>query len=156
MDKKKVVTRMKDSGQGKIVLLVEDSSDHAFLIKRAMISVYQDLQIFWVKDGQEALDFIMIQKITPDLVLLDIKMPRMNGFELLNILKGNQETKYIPVVILSTSANKKDVAKAYSLGTNCYLSKPVEIRNFRLRLKIIPSYWLYTNLLPKEQYEEGS
>ncbi|MFX0050224.1 MAG: response regulator [Candidatus Hodarchaeota archaeon] len=145
---------MMDSGQGKIVLLVEDSPDHAFLIKRAMMSVYQDLEIVWVKDGKEALDFIMKQGRKPDLVLLDIKMPRMNGFELLKILKTNKETKYIPVVILSTSANKKDVAKAYSLGTNCYLSKPVEVRDFRLKLKIIPSYWLYTNLLPRNQYNE--
>ncbi|MFX0172759.1 MAG: hypothetical protein ACFE9L_12650, partial [Candidatus Hodarchaeota archaeon] len=63
---------------------------------------------------------------------------------------------YIPVVILSTSASKEDVTKAYSLGTNYYLLEPVEIRDFRLRLKIIPLYWLYTNLKPGNKYEEVS
>lgn len=142
---------MTDSRQGKVVLLVEDSSDHAFLIKRAMMSVYQDLNFLWAKDGQEALDIVIKQDIKPDLVLLDIKMPRMNGFEVLETLKRNKKTSFIPIVILSTSANKKDVLRAYSLGTNCYLAKPIEIEDFRSKLKTIPLYWLFTNCIPKNQ-----
>ncbi|MFX0184775.1 MAG: response regulator [Candidatus Hodarchaeota archaeon] len=142
---------MTDSGQEKIVLLVEDSSDHAFLIKRAMMSVYQDINFLWAKDGQEALDIVIKQNTIPDLVLLDIKMPRMNGFEVLETLKRNKKTSFIPIVILSTSANKKDVLRAYSLGTNCYLTKSIEIEDFRSKLKTIPLYWLYTNFIPRNR-----
>lgn len=131
----------------KLVLLVEDSPDHAFLIKRAILTAFQELEFYWAKDGEEAVNLIIQNGLRPDLILLDIKMPRMNGFEVLKILKGNKETKYIPIVILSTSANKKDVSLAYSLGTNCYIAKPVEIAEFQAKLRSIPLYWLRTNIL---------
>lgn len=75
-------------------------------------------------------------------------MPRMNGFEVLEILNHNDDTKDIPIVILSTSANKKDVSLAYSLGTNRYIAKPVEIVEFQTKLRSIPLYWLRTNIIP--------
>jgi CheY-like chemotaxis protein len=84
-------------------------------------------------------------KIHPDLIILDIKMPRMNGFDVLRILKTNQETLYIPVVILSTSENENDITLAYSLYANSYIIKPIEITEFRSKLKSIPKYWLFTN-----------
>ncbi len=139
---------MIDSERKNVVLLVEDSPDHAFLIKRAISAAIQDLKIQWAKDGEEAVEFIIKRGLKPDLILLDIKMPRMNGFEVLRVLKGNKETKYIPIVILSTSANEKDVSRAYSLGTNCYITKPVEIADFQSKLKSIPLYWLRTNTIP--------
>ncbi len=139
---------MKDSERKNVILLVEDSPDHAFLIKRAMLSVVQNLEIQWAKDGEEAVEFVMKKGLEPDLILLDIKMPRMNGFEVLKILKSNKKTNYIPIVILSTSANAKDVSRAYSLGTNCYITKPVEIVDFNTKLKSIPLYWLRTNTIP--------
>ena len=139
---------MIDPERKKVVLLVEDSPDHAFLIKRAISAAIQDLKIQWAKDGEEAVEFIIKRGLKPDLILLDIKMPRMNGFEVLRVLKGNKETKYIPIVILSTSANEKDVSRAYSLGTNCYITKPVEIADFQSKLKSIPLYWLRTNTIP--------
>ncbi len=139
---------MIDPERKNVVLLVEDSPDHAFLIKRAISAAIQDLKIQWAKDGEEAVEFIIKRGLKPDLILLDIKMPRMNGFEVLKVLKGNKKTKYIPIVILSTSANKKDVSRAYSLGTNCYITKPVEIADFQSKLKSIPLYWLRTNTIP--------
>ena len=139
---------MIDSERKNVVLLVEDSPDHAFLIKRAISAAIQDLKIQWAKDGEEAVEFIIKRGLKPDLILLDIKMPRMNGFEVLRVLKGNKETKYIPIVILSTSANEKDVSRAYSLGTNCYITKPVEIADFQSKLKSIPVYWLRTYTKP--------
>ena len=139
---------MIDPERKNVVLLVEDSPDHAFLIKRAISAAIQDLKIQWAKDGEEAVEFIIKRGLKPDLILLDIKMPRMNGFEVLRVLKGNKETKYIPIVILSTSANEKDVSRAYTLGTNCYITKPVEIADFQSKLKSIPLYWLRTNTIP--------
>ncbi|MHA2243658.1 MAG: response regulator [Candidatus Hodarchaeales archaeon] len=139
---------MIDPKRKNIVLLVEDSPDHAFLIKRAISAAIQDLKIQWAKDGEEAVEFVIKRGLKPDLILLDIKMPRMNGFEVLRILKGNKETRYIPIVILSTSANEKDVSRAYTLGTNCYITKPVEIAEFQSKLKSIPLYWLRTNTIP--------
>lgn len=120
---------MTDLERKKLVLLVEDSPDHAFLIKHAILASFQDFKFQWAKDGEEAVDLIIRNGLRPDLILLDIKIPRMNGFEVLKILKNNDETKPIPIVILSTSANKKDVSLAYSLGTNCYIAKPVELLN---------------------------
>ena len=133
------------SSTKKKVLLVEDSSDHAFLIKRAINSEYQDIEIEWAKDGEEAVELIMEDNIKPDLIILDIKMPRMNGFDVLKILKTNQRTKHIPIVILSTSADKTDITLAYSLYANSYVTKPIEITEFRSKLKSIPKYWLFTN-----------
>ncbi len=133
------------SSTKKKVLLVEDSSDHAFLIKRAINSEYQDIEIDWAKDGEEAVELIMEDNINPDLIILDIKMPRMNGFDVLKILKTNQRTKHIPIVILSTSADKTDITLAYSLYANSYVTKPIEITEFRSKLKSIPKYWLFTN-----------
>jgi len=133
----------------KLVLLVEDSPDHAFLIKRAILAAFQELEFRWAKDGEEAVNLIIHNGLRPDLILLDIKMPRMNGFEVLKILKSKEETNYIPIVILSTSANKKDVSMAYSLGTNCYITKPVEIVEFQTKLRSIPLYWLRTNTIPQ-------
>ncbi len=72
-------------------------------------------------------------------------MPRMNGFDVLKILKTNQRTKHIPIVILSTSADKNDITLAYSLYANSYVTKPIEITEFRSKLKSIPKYWLFTN-----------
>ncbi|MFX0122795.1 MAG: response regulator [Candidatus Hodarchaeota archaeon] len=140
---------MTDLERKKLVLLVEDSPDHAFLIKRAILAAFQDLEFQWAKDGEEAINLILQNGLRPDLILLDIKMPRMNGFEVLEILKKNNETNYIPVVILSTSANKKDVSLAYSLGTNCYIVKPVEIVEFQTKLRSIPLYWLRINICPQ-------
>ncbi|MHA1969596.1 MAG: response regulator [Candidatus Hodarchaeales archaeon] len=133
------------SSTKKKILLVEDSSDHAFLIKRAIISEFHDLEIEWVQDGEEAIEVIIGAKNHPDLIILDIKMPRMNGFDVLRILKTNQETSHIPVVILSTSENDNDITLAYSLYANSYVTKPIEITEFRSKLKSIPKYWLFTN-----------
>ena len=133
------------SSTKKKILLVEDSSDHAFLIKRAIISEYHDIEIDWAKNGEEAVELIMKGTINPDLIILDIKMPRMDGFDVLRVLKTNQEKKHIPIVILSTSANKKDITLAYSLNANSYVTKPIEITEFRSKLKSIPKYWLFTN-----------
>lgn len=135
------------SSTKKKILLVEDSSDHAFLIKRAIISEYHDIEIDWAKDGEEAVELIMDNTINPDLIILDIKMPRMNGFDVLKVLKTNQKTKHIPIVILSTSTNKNDIIQAYSLYANSYVTKPIEITEFRSKLKSIPKYWLFTNRL---------
>ena len=143
-----------DPKQEKKILLVEDSQDHAFLIKRAISGTQPNLKVDWVKDGEEAVNSVLKEGIIPDLILLDIKMPRMNGFEVLKILKTNGRTKTIPIVILTTSANEKDVSRAYSLGTNCYITKPIEIVEFRTKLGSIPQYWLKTNIMPnqKEKY----
>lgn len=151
---KSVMWWMIDLERKKLILLVEDSPDHAFLIKRAILSAFHDLEFQWTKDGEEAVNLIVRNGLRPDLILLDIKMPRMNGFEVLEILKSNDETECIPIVVLSTSANKKDVSLAYSLGTNCYIVKPVEIVEFQTKLRSIPLYWLYTNTIPQMVVKE--
>jgi len=84
---------VKGKEQKKLVLLVEDSPDHAFLIKRAILAAFQELKFHWAKDGEEAVNLIIHNGLRPDLILLNIKMPRMNGFKVLETLKSNEETK---------------------------------------------------------------
>jgi two-component system response regulator len=146
--------RMTAQERRKLILLVEDSPDHAFLIKRAMLAAFQELEFLWAKDGEEAINMIVHNGLRPHLILLDIKMPRMNGFEVLEILKNNNETKCFPFVILSTAAKKKDGSLAYSLGTNCYIAKPVEIGEFQTKLRSIPLYWLRRNIIPQFKVKE--
>ncbi len=117
-----------------ILLLVEDEPDHAYLIMdELMENGYSANQILWVKDGQGAVDYLFKKgkykeknRARPGLILLDIKMPELDGFDVLKILKANDDVKTIPVVVLTTMGNSEDFEKALALGASGYLIKPVE------------------------------
>ena len=132
----------------RLLFIAEDNEDHAFLINRSLLASEENIDVKWAKDGQEIIDLIKNESQIPDLVLLDLKMPKKDGFEVLSFLKGNVETTKIPVLVLSTSNNEKDVHKAYQLGANCYITKPMEISKFRSKLSDIPKFWFHTTTLP--------
>lgn len=139
------------------ILLVEDSIDDADLTIRGLKKHGMANNLFHVMDGEEALDFIfatgkffgkrdVLQK--PKLILLDIKMPKMNGIEVLKKIREDERTRTTPVVILTASREDPDIKKCYELGVNSYIVKPVNFENFAEAIKSLGFYWLLLNQPP--------
>ncbi len=137
------------------ILFVEDSADDALLTIRALNKSGFINKLFHVKDGAEAMDF-MYRKgnyalrgaENPKLILLDLKMPKMSGMEVLEKIKSDADFKSIPVVILTSSKEDPDIKKCYALGANTYIAKPVESDNFFNVIKEIGLYWMVISQLP--------
>ena len=137
------------------ILLVEDSSADAEMTIRSLKRHGLANQLVWVKDGAEALDFIYCTGAFagrsnghPRLVLLDIKMPKVDGIEVLRRIKADERTRSIPVVILTSSAEERDIIESYQLGVNSYLVKPVEFSAFTEVVAQLGMYWAVLNRLP--------
>jgi CheY-like chemotaxis protein len=137
------------------ILLVEDNSNDAELTMRALKKHKVANRIVWVKDGQEALDYLFRQgayqgreDIKPRLVLLDLKMPRLDGIEVLKEIKRDERTKRIPVVIMTSSEEERDVALSYDLGVNSYVVKPVDFQALADVAGKAGYYWLAINQTP--------
>src|SRR5680860_422559 len=132
------------------ILFVEDSMDDAKLTIRALIKSGLTSKLHHVKDGAEALDYIYCKgvyasrdiKEHPKLMLLDLKMPKVSGLEVLEKIKSDPDMKTIPVVILTSSKEDPDIKKCYALGANSYIVKPVESDNFFQSIKEIGLYWM--------------
>lgn len=140
------------------IILVEDNLDDAALVIRALKKNNLANNLIHLKDGVEALDFVFgtgiyadkgLQDMTPKVMLLDLKMPRVNGIEVLQKMKNDPRTKSIPIVILTSSAEDPDVKKCYELGANSYIVKPVEFDNFSKAVSDLGLYWLIRNYPPK-------
>jgi two-component system response regulator len=140
------------------IILVEDNLDDATLVIRALKKNNLANNLIHLKDGVEALDFVFgtgayadkgLKDMTPKVMFLDLKMPRINGIEVLQKMKGDPRTKSIPIVILTSSAEDPDVKKCYELGANSYIVKPVEFDNFFKAVSELGLYWLIRNQPPK-------
>ena len=138
------------------ILLVEDNPDDARLTLRALKKNKLTNQLLVVHDGEEALDFIFArEKFSmraiddfPRVILLDLKLPKVNGLEVLKEIKKDDRTKFIPVVVLTSSKEESDIRKAYNLGVNSYIVKPVDFENFAITIREIGLYWLMVNIPP--------
>lgn len=138
------------------ILLVEDNQDDTDLAIHALRRDKLASNIFVVRDGAEALDFLFCTgpftdrsfDHPPKLVLLDLKLPKVDGMEVLRKLKGDARTKTIPVVIMTSSKEERDLANGYGLGVNSYIQKPVDFEQFRNTVKQVGLYWLLTNEAP--------
>jgi CheY-like chemotaxis protein len=139
------------------LLLVEDSINDAELAIRELKKHNLANNLFHVKDGEEALEFIYgegrytgVRSIDnmPKLILLDIHMPKVNGMEVLQKIKGDERTKSTPVVILTSSSEDPDIKKSYALGANSYIVKPVNFEGFAEAIKNLGFYWLLLNQPP--------
>ena len=135
------------------ILLVEDNLGDARLTKEALKEgkVYNNLH--WVKDGVEALDFLYKRgkykdAPKPDIILLDLNLPKKDGREVLSQIKQDPELRAIPVVILTTSAAEEDVLRSYDLHANCYVTKPVDLEKFITVIQSIDRFWLSVVTLP--------
>lgn len=139
------------------ILLVEDNPNDAELTIRALNKHNLGNNLVHVNDGAEALDFIFARgeysgnKIenTPKVILLDIKMPKVDGLEVLKQIKSDDRTKKIPIVMMTSSKEEQDVIKSYSYGVNSYVVKPVEFEEFAKAVADLGLYWLITNQSPK-------
>jgi CheY-like chemotaxis protein len=135
------------------ILLVEDNAGDYRLTQEALREgkVYNNLH--WAKDGVEALDFLRqrgshANAPRPDLVLLDLNLPKKDGREVLSEIKSDESLKTIPVVILTTSQAEEDILKSYHLHANCYVTKPVDLEKFIVVVQSIDRFWLTIATLP--------
>ena len=141
------------SAQPLEVLLVEDSPGDVRLTQEALKDAKVHINLRVVRDGIDAMAFLMREgeyatAPRPDLILLDLNLPRKDGREVLKEIKENQELKSIPVVILTTSASEADILRSYLLHANCYITKPVNLDGFLTVVKSIDNFWLSVVKLP--------
>jgi two-component system response regulator len=138
------------------ILLVEDNQDDMDLALHALQRGKVVNRIFVVRDGEEALDFLFCRgpfadrsfDHPPKLVLLDLKLPKVDGMEVLKQVKNDSRTKQIPVVIMTSSKEERDLVNGYALGVNSFIQKPVDFDQFRETIKNVGLYWLVTNHPP--------
>lgn len=138
------------------VLLVEDSPGDVRLTREAFRDANNSIQLHVANDGIEAMAFLRRQgqyahAPRPDLILLDLNLPRMDGREVLAHIKENEDLKTIPTVILTTSDAEADIVKSYELQANCYLTKPVQLEAFEALVKSINDFWLTKAKLPQQR-----
>jgi two-component system response regulator len=138
------------------ILLVDDSKDDVDLTLHALRSENLANHVFVARDGEEALDFLFCAgphaersfDHPPKLVLLDLKMPKVDGMQVLKQIKGDERTRTIPVVLMTSSREERDMVSGYDLGVNSYIQKPVDFDEFRKMVKLLGLYWLVTNRPP--------
>jgi len=131
------------------ILLAEDNSADAEMTLRALKRNNLANRVRWVKDGEEALEYLFGEGTRPPkLVLLDIKMPKVDGIEVLRRLKADPSTQRIPVVVMTSSNEDRDVVESYRLGVNSYIVKPVQFDAFMETVAKIGLYWVLTNRAP--------
>lgn len=142
----------------KILLLVEDNQQDELLTLRALKKNNILNKVDVVRDGQEALDYLFREgkyqhlkdRAYPEFILLDLKLPKVDGLEVLRRLRAHEPTRRLPVVILTTSVEDEDVKAGYDLGANSYVRKPVDFDEFVAAVKNLGMYWLVLNQYPPE------
>ena len=141
----------------KIILLVEDNPDDEVLTRRALKKNNIGNEIIVARDGVEALDYLFGQgayegrdlSVMPQLVLLDLKLPRIDGLEVLRRVRADERTKLLPVVILTSSREQQDLVDGYGYGANSYIRKPVDFAQFVEAVRQLGLYWLVLNETPQ-------
>lgn len=139
------------------ILLVEDNEDDAALIMRSLKKHNLTNQLVHVNDGAKALDFLFARgpykgreiNDVPKVVLLDLKMPKVDGLQVLREIRADERTRLIPIIIMTSSKEEKDIITSYKLGVNSYIVKPVEFENFAKAVAEVGLYWLMLNQPPK-------
>jgi CheY-like chemotaxis protein len=144
----------------KVILLVEDNPDDEALTLRALKKNHVLNEVVVVRNGLEALDYLFAtgayadrdRRVIPQLILLDLKLPKMDGLEVLRRIRADDRTRLLPVVILTSSDEERDVIAGYKLGANSYVRKPVDFTQFAEAVRQLQLYWLVLNeVLPNER-----
>ena len=146
------------------ILLVEDNADDEALTIRALRKNGIANELAVARDGVEALDYLFGQgawagrdsSLTPAVVLLDLKLPRIDGLEVLERMRADPRTRFVPVVVLTSSREEQDILKSYTLNVNSYVRKPVDFTEFTEAVKHLGMYWLLLNELPPQGAGGGS
>lgn len=138
------------------ILLIEDNQDHAFLTQKILRQSEHVSSVRVVRDGEEALELLERtqrhagdEHPLPDLILLDVKLPGSDGFEVLARIKANPTLALVPVVLLTTSARDEEIARGYRLGANSYVTKPIQFDEFAKKVRLIEEYWSQVSELPE-------
>ncbi len=139
------------------ILLIEDNEGDVRLIREAFKGSRIDNKFFVVYNGENAMDYLYSREEfagspKPDLILLDLNLPKKTGFEILEDIKSNPELKKIPVVVLTTSSSKEHIQKSYGLYANCFVTKPADFNEFVDVIKTIEEFWFNIARLPKAAY----
>jgi len=140
----------------KLILLIEDNPDDELLALRALKKNNITSNVFVVRDGLEAVNYLFAEgefadrdkNDIPDVILLDLKLPKLDGVEVLKRIRGNDLTCMIPVVMLTSSNEERDIMNAYKVGANSFICKPVDFEQFLEATKQIGTYWLGLNVTP--------
>ncbi len=143
--------------ENKTILIVEDSQDDKDLILRAFKKSNVQAKVVVLQDGAEALDYMYCagayqdkaQFDVPDLILLDLKLPKIDGKEVLEAIRKNSVFKLIPVIVLSSSGERNDLNDCYALGANSYIKKPIDFKRFLDIIEVTIHYWFYINEQPR-------
>ena len=141
------------------ILLVEDNEGDILLTLEALREARIGNEVDVVKDGDRAVQFLKKEgefkdAYTPDLILLDINLPRMDGFEVLAVIKSDERLSVIPVIMLTTSDSEKDILESYKHHANCYITKPVNFENFMNVIQTIKEFWINIVKLPNQNIYE--
>jgi len=145
-----------DAGGGRAILLVEDNPDDELLTLRALKKQNITNEVVVARDGAEALDYLFGSgpyagrdlSVMPQLILLDLKLPKVDGLEVLRRVRADERTRLLPVVILTTSREQQDLLQGYGLGANSYVRKPVDFDQFAEAVRQLGLYWLLLNESP--------
>lgn len=129
------------------ILLLEDDAIEVMKFNRVLNKLELNHKIIEANNGEQALDILKNKAIIPDIIVLDLNMPRLNGIEFLSILKNDEVLKYIPSIILSTSANHKDMMECYKIGIAGYILKPLKYEDYVDRIQKLLAYWSSNELI---------
>jgi DNA-binding response OmpR family regulator len=135
----------------KVILLVEDDPDHEVLTIRALNKSQIANEVRVARDGEEAINLLFGEKpIRPQVILLDLKLPKVDGLEVLRRIRSDATTRMLPVVVLTSSDEERDVVRSYQLGVNSYIRKPVNFTDFAEATRQLGMYWLVLNECPPQ------
>jgi two-component system, response regulator len=137
----------------KTIMFVEDDPNHVELMRLALGREAIECKIVVARDGSEALDYVLTTGesagqnagILPDIILLDLKLPKIDGLQVLKRLRGQERTRFIPVIILTSSDEARDLIESYKSGANSYIRKPIDFSKFCEAIRHIAEYWLFLN-----------
>lgn len=138
--------------ESRAIVLVEDNPDDEALTLRALKKNAIANEIIVLRDGAEALDYLMRGAALPQLVLLDLKLPKIDGLEVLRRLRSEPRTSLMPVVVLTSSNEERDLVESYRLGANSYIRKPVDFEQFTEAVRQLGLYWLVLNQVPQQAH----
>ena len=131
------------------VLLIEDDTIEVMKLNRTITKLKLNHKIVIANNGEEALKTLKVDNFLPDIILLDLNMPKMNGIEFLSILKSDENLRHIPAIILTTSKNQKDLLECYKIGIAGYVLKPLKYEDYILKIQNLLDYWSCNELILK-------